>query len=115
MKSLKNMKNYLLIFSIIAAGLFVRLYNFSERITFGPEQAISLSTSAQMITEKVSLLGIENVQRFTSTGLQIYSGVLFSYAIIPALILSKYDPLLITLMFLFLNVFTGLVLYFIAN
>lgn len=109
---LKNMKNYLIVFSIIAFSFFVRLYNFSDRLTFGPEQAISLDTSAVMIKEKLSLLGIENVQRFTSDGFMIFSGALFSYTLIPLLLIFDYDPLPISYFFASLNILTGIVFYY---
>ena len=105
----------LLVVVIFLLALFVRFYNFGERITFGPEQAISLITSGRMITEKFSLLGVENVQRVTSTGHRIFSGVVFSYSLIPLQILFKFDPLPITAYFSLVNILTGLALYFLSR
>jgi hypothetical protein len=108
-------KNNLIFIAIFLLATLVRFYNFPDRVTFGPEQAISLETSAKMIKEKFSLLGIENVQRTTSQGLKIFSGALFSYSIIPLLLIFDYRVLPISVYFSVLNIFTGLVLYFVAE
>lgn len=107
-------KNFIL-FLVLIFGFILRFYNFPERITFGPEQAISLITSGNMIKEKFSLLGQENVQRLTSTGHKIYSGAFFSYSLIPLQLIFNYDPLLISAYFALLNIFTSLILYYLAR
>ena len=104
-------KNNLLLVLIVFAALGLRFYNFPDRVTFGPEQAISLETSANMIKTKFSFLGIENVQRTTSQGLKIYSGALFSYSLIPLLLIFSYQALPISTYFAILNILTGLVFY----
>ena len=52
------MKKYysILIILLFVAGAFFRLYNLPDRLIFGPEQGISLLTSAANL-EKFSLLG----------------------------------------------------------
>lgn len=114
LKNFLTINNLLLIVIIIAAAA-VRFYNFPDRVTFGPEQAISLETSASMIKEKFSLLGIENVQRTTSQGLKIYSGALFSYSLIPLLLIFNYQALPLSACFTILNILTGLILYFVSR
>jgi len=108
-------KEVLILLLIFVTAFFVRFYNFSNRVTFGPEQAISLETSANMIKDKFSLLGIENVQRTTSQGLKIFSGALFSYSLIPLLLIFNYQALPISVYFAVLNIVTGLVFYFLIK
>jgi len=108
-------KNNLLVIVIFLVAVVVRFYNFENRVTFGPEQAISLETSANMIKEKFSLLGIENVQRITSRGLKIFSGSLFSYSLIPLLFVFNYQVLPISIYFSVLNIFTALIFYMVTK
>lgn len=93
----------------------MRLYNFENRMGFGPEQALSLETSARMIYEKFSLLGIEYVQRATADGHSLFTGPLFSYSLIPLLIFFRYDPVVISVYFALLNVFTGVLIYLLGK
>jgi len=108
-------KNSLFIIAVFLVAIIIRFYNFPNRVTFGPEQAISLETSAAMIKDKFSLLGIENVQRTTSQGLKIYSGALFSYSVIPLLLIFDYQALPISVYFAVLNIVTGLILFLVAK
>ena len=108
-------KENVIFFVILALAILVRFYNFSNRVTFGPEQAISLITSGEMIKGKFSLLGQENVQRITSDGHKIFSGSLFTYSLIPPQIIFKFEILPITAWFTFLNITTGLVLFFLVK
>src|SRR3972149_6713297 len=104
----------LLVVVLVFLGLFVRLYNFKERMTFGPEQARSLVVAGRYITEKPSLLGQEYF-RVTSEGHKLFSGAVFNYSLVPLQLLFNFDPLPITVFFAFLNVFTGLVLFWVAK
>lgn len=108
------MKNYLIIFSILSLALFVRLYNFQDRITFGSEQARSLYVSAKYINEKPSLLGQEYF-RVNSLGHKLYTSAIFNYSLIPFIFIFNYDPLPITYYFALLNIVTGIILYFVAK
>lgn len=105
----------LLIYLIIALALFVRFYNYAERTTFGPEQAISLITSGSNIKSKFTLLGQENVQRVTSKGHVLFSGSPFTYSLIPLQKVFDYQPLPISKYFALLNVLTGAVLFFVVK
>jgi hypothetical protein len=100
---------------IFCFALLVRFYNYEERITFGPEQAMSLITSGRMVTEKFTLLGNQNLLRATSAGHSLFAGAIFNYSLIPLQILFSYDPLPITVYFTLLNLFTGFVLYKVVN
>ncbi len=106
--------NYFLVAVFIFLGLFLRLYNFRERVVFGPEQARSLVVSGRYLTEKPSLLGQEYF-RTTSAGHKLFSGAVFNYSLIPLQLLFDFDPLPITIYFAFLNVFTGVVLFWVAR
>lgn len=108
------MKNYLILFSILFLALFVRFYNFTDRITFGPEQARSLIVSANYIQDKPSLLGQEYF-RANSLGHKLFASALFNYTLVPLLLLTKYDPYLITIYFALLNVFTGYVVFILCK
>ncbi len=104
----------ILIIVLFAIGAFLRLYNFENRLIFGPEQAISLLTSASYL-EKPSLLGEVNLQRATSTGLNPYHGAYFNYLLVPLIVIFKYNPLPITYVFAFLNLFTALLFFFVTK
>ncbi|MBU0777385.1 hypothetical protein KKF82_03880, partial [Patescibacteria group bacterium] len=109
-----NFKNFF-IFLIIIFALFVRFYNFTERVTFGPEQAISLITSGKVLKSKFTLLGQENVQRITSKGHIIFSGVLFTYSLIPLQTIFNFDPIPITAYFAALSLLSGAVLFIVVK
>lgn len=102
----------LLLAVLLVFALTVRFYDYSNRLIFGPEQAMSLMTTGAMIKEKFSLLGEAYIQRTTSTGLFLFHSALFNYSLIPLEIVFKFDPLSITAFFTFLNIFTGFLLYF---
>lgn len=108
LKSLNTNKTFLL---ILLLATLIRFYNFSDRINFGPEQAISLIVSSDYVNEKFSLLGLPNVQRTTSMGHILYSPSPFNFSLVPLLIILNYDPVLITAYFAILSLITGIVLY----
>lgn len=108
------MKKYLVLFSVLLLAFFVRFYNFSNRITFGSEQARSLIVSAGYIQDKPSLLGQEYF-RANSLGHKLFTSALFNYTLVPLLLLTNYDPYYITIYFALLNIFTGIVLYNLSN
>jgi hypothetical protein len=105
----------LLLIIVFAAAFFIRFYNYEKRVTFGPEQAISLITSGRMVTEKFSLLGNQNLQRATSTGHSLFAGALFSYSLIPLQLIFNYHAFPITIYFTLLNLFTGLMLFILVR
>ena len=104
----------ILIIAFFVVGIFLRLYNFQNRLIFGPEQAISLLTAASYL-DKFSLLGEVNLQRGTSTGLNPFHGALFNYSLVPLILLFKFNPLPISYLFLFLNVFTAFVFFLVTK
>ncbi|MCA9369558.1 MAG: hypothetical protein H6774_03380 [Pseudomonadales bacterium] len=80
------------------AVLTVYFFNFENRINFGPEQGLSLITSADYIHKDFSLLGLENLQRVTSHGHVLYSGSLYNYSLVPFLVLFNYSPVALTIL-----------------
>lgn len=108
-------KKKTLVLSIIIAAIFIRFYNFENRINFGPEQAISLIVAGDYIKDKPTLLGLPSTQRFTSNGHIIFSGAFFTYTLVPLLLLFNYDPTPITAVFAFINVLSGLILFLVVN
>ena len=104
----------LLIVLLFALGAFLRLYNFPNRLIFGPEQGISLLTAAANLT-KFSLLGEYNLQRFTSAGHNLIHGPLFSYFLLPFVIIFNFRVLPISLVFPGLNLLTGFILFWVTK
>jgi len=104
----------MLIIFIFIIGIFLRIYNFPNRLIFGPEQGMSLITSASNL-QKFSLLGETNFIRATIDSHIPFHGAYYSYFLLPFQIIFKYQVLPITLVFLILNLVTGLVLYQVAK
>lgn len=107
-----KLKLTLLILLLLAAS-FVRFFNFNNRLTFGPEQAISLIYSAEKI-DRFSLLGMPYLQRQNSLGFNLWHAPLFPYSLIPLQLIFNYDPYPITVYFVFLNLFTGFLLFYLT-
>ena len=95
---------------LFTIGAFLRLYHFPDRLTFGPEQGMSLSTAADNLN-KFSLLGETNFQRATSQNHIPFHGAYYSYLLIPLLLLFNFRVLPITFIFALFNLFTGLILF----
>lgn len=108
------MKSYLIVFSIFIVFLAVIFWNFPNRIIYGPEQGISLLSSASNL-EKPSLLGIPYLLRQTDSGLRIFTSPIFGYLILPIILISKFDPISITYFFGLLTVLTGVVLFLVTK
>lgn len=104
----------LLIIAIFVAGATLRLYNFENRLIFGPEQGMSLITSASNL-EKFSLLGETNWIRATSAGHTPFHGALYSYMILPLLVIFNFRVLPVTIIFALLNLMTAFIFFRIAN
>lgn len=108
------MKKYLLIFSILILAFFVRFYNFSNRVNFGPEQARSLVVSSEYINEKPSLLGQEYF-RTNSLGQKLFTSAVFNYSLVPLILFFKYQPMPITAYFAFLSIVTAIIFFFVVK
>jgi hypothetical protein len=106
---------HLLLIIIFGTAFLVRFYNYENRITFGPEQAMSLITSGRMITEKFTLLGNQNLLRETSSGHSLFAGAIFNYSLIPLQIIFNFEALPITSYFTLLNLLSALILYFVTK
>lgn len=115
MKKIKNYQQIILVVLILFLAVFVRFYNFTNRINFGPEQAISLITSADYIRHKPTLLGNPSTQRVTSKGHILFSGAFFTYSLVPLLLIFNYDPIFITAFFALINIVTGFIIYLIVK
>jgi hypothetical protein len=109
-KTFRNHGYLILIIVLFVVGTLLRLYNFQNRLIFGPEQGMSLITSAQNL-QKFSLLGETNLIRVTSAGHIPFHGALYSYLILPLLLLFNYRVLPITLFFTLLNLVTAFVFF----
>ncbi len=109
------LKSNIILIVILLFAVVVRFYDFPNRITFGPEQAISLLVSADYINEKFSLLGLPSTQRTTSFGHTIFYPPVFNYSLVPLLLIFNYDPVLITGFFAVLNLGTGILLYLLTK
>jgi 4-amino-4-deoxy-L-arabinose transferase-like glycosyltransferase len=107
-------KSNLLVLAIFVIAVFVRFYNFNNRVVYGPEQAISLISAAENL-QTPSLLGIPYLLRQTSTGLNLFTSPVFGYTLIPMILLLKYNVIGITAIFALINLLTGLILYFVVK
>ncbi len=103
-----------LLILLFAVGAFLRLYNFENRLIFGPEQGMSFITSAENL-DKFSLLGETNWIRSTSSGHIPFHGAFYSYFILPLLVLFKFKVLPVTVAFVFLNLITALVFFIVTK
>lgn len=115
MKKIKNYHQIIAVGLIVFFSFFVRFYNFTNRINFGPEQAISLITSADYIRYKPTLLGLPSTQRVTSGGHILFSGAFFTYTLVPLLLIFNYDPVPITAFFALINILTGFLVFLVAK
>jgi len=104
----------LILIAIFLLAVLVRFYNFPNRVTFWSEQARSLVVSANYL-KTPSLLGQSYFVRQDSNSHTFYAGALFNYSLVPLLLISGYDPIVITVFFTFLNLFTGWVIYFVVK
>ena len=107
-----NLHLFLVLILFLAATL-IRFYHFPDRITFGPEQAMSLLISADYL-DKPSLLG-QPYFRVTTSGHQLFTAPFFNYALVPLLLLFRFNPLPVTAFFSLLNLFTAAILYRFAS
>lgn len=112
-----NLKKYLskngyaiLITLLFVIGASLRLYNFENRMIFGPEQGISFMTAAGNLT-KFSLLGETNLQRATSANHIPFHGATYSYLLLPIIVLANFRVLPITYFFAFLNLLTAFIFF----
>ncbi len=102
-------KNNLIIIAIFLVAVFVRFYNFPNRVTFWTEQAESLTTSLEYL-KKPTLLGQEYFRKDLN-GHVIFSGALFNYLLLPLALISNLDPVKITAFFAVLNIATGFAIF----
>lgn len=113
MKLLKINKQTFLLIAVFVFAFFVRFYNFPNRVTFWTEQARSLVVSSDYLT-KPSLLGQEYF-RYDSRGHVVFAGAQFNYLLVPLILLTKGDPVAITVFFGLLNLFTGYAIYWVSK
>jgi hypothetical protein len=111
--NLKN-KYFVAFLAIVLFSLFLRLYNFENRVLYGPEQGISLLSAGENL-KNPSLLGIPYLLRSTSVGHRLFTAPTFGYSLVPFIYLFNYDPVGITSIFVLVNVLTGVVLYFVVR
>lgn len=110
-----NRSKIIILFSIFVLSLFIRFYNYSNRINFSSEQGLALGVSSDFINEKFSLIGQQTFLRTTSKGHIIFSGALYNYSLMPFLVIFKYNPVPITVLFTLLNLSTGLILFILVK
>ncbi len=104
----------LLIILIVLLASVIRFYNFENRLTFGPEQAMSLISAGVNITDGISLLG-QQLWRVTSEGHILFTSPIFGYTLIPLLLIFDFNPLPITVYFAIFNILTGIFLLFVGT
>jgi hypothetical protein len=104
----------LLLVLILFISVAIRFNNFSNRVTYGPEQARSLIVAGRNIKDGFSLLGQEYF-RYSSRGHKLFYSATFTYSLVPLLLLFKYNPVYITAYFTILNIITGFTVYFLVR
>lgn len=114
LRFINNYRFELTLVAVVIAAIFVRYYNYNNRMVFDSEQARSLIISGNNLKDKFSLLGQEYF-RTTSTGHKLFSGALFSYSLVPLQVLFNFDAYKITIYFGLLNIFTGVLLYHLSS
>ena len=102
-------------FLVVILSLFVRFYNYQNRINFSSEQGLALGVSADYIRSHFSFLGQRTFLRTTSNGHILFSGALYNYSLVPLLLIFKYQPLPITICFSLLNILTGLIVFWLVR
>lgn len=95
---------------MFAVGTFLRLYNFQNRLIFGPEQGMSFIVSASNL-EKFSLLGETNLIRATTSGHIPFHGAMYDYLLLPFLVIFRFRVLPVTFLFAVLNLATAYALW----
>jgi len=96
-------------------AIFIRLYNFDNRVLFGMEQGVTLGVVADYLENGPKLIGGPNVQRYTSTGKQLFVGSLYFYHLMPVMKMLGPDPVPMTYWSLFLNLLTGVLIYYLFS
>lgn len=109
------MAGKLVIILLVILGVFLRTYQFPERINFGMEQGMTLSMTASYIHEKFSLLGMSNVARVTHDGHMVLINPLYNYSLIPFMLVLGKNPITLSYLALWINLLTALVLYYVAQ
>ena len=108
-------RNIFLVILILFLSIFVRFYNYSNRINFSGEQGLALGVSADYIKDKFTLLGQKTFLRTTSKGHILFSGSLYNYSLVPLLSIFNYNPYPITVLFTLLNIITILISFLIIK
>lgn len=96
---------------LFTIGILVRTVNYENRVVFTLEQGITLDTTYDYLNGKFSLLGLPNVQRFTSNGHRIFSGPLYNYFLMPFMKLMGTDPIRMTYIATTINSITALLMF----
>lgn len=104
-----------LIGSLLILSIALRLYHFPERINFGMEQGMQLSTTASYLYDKFTLLGMVNVHRVTQDGHMVLISPLYNYSLIPFMIAMGRNPITLTYLAFATNIVTSLALYYISK
>ncbi|HBP51251.1 MAG: hypothetical protein US68_C0002G0025 [Candidatus Shapirobacteria bacterium GW2011_GWE1_38_10] len=109
---MKNKRAIFVILLIILTGiyLFLRLYNFEEKANYYLDQGLHLLESYQMVdSQKIRLIGpMVTSKTFLDRG--FFIGPQYYYVLAGLGLLTKWDPILIDLILLFLEL--GFFLYF---
>lgn len=102
--------------TVIILGTLIRLFRFPELLSFSYEQALALEASAKMLeTGKLSLIGVEYFIRQTASGHSFFNSAFYLYPLSLVQIAFGYDPLSPTLLFLLLNLASGVGLFLLAQ
>ena len=91
---------FLLIFTIIFIG--IRIVNLHEVVNFGPDQGRDFMEARQIyLTKQLTLIGPPS--EYTIDGRQFFFGPAPYYIILPALVISNWDPLAVSYFLIAIN------------
>jgi hypothetical protein len=106
-------KSNLLLIAIFLIAIFIRFYNFPNRVGFSSEQARSLIVSSEYLNTP-SFLGQDYFIGHDSNGHVLFAGAFFNYLLVPVILITK-DVVPITILFAILNIATGFAVYYVAK
>lgn len=102
-----NRKEKILLYLLIILFLFLRLYRLSERLNFAGDQGLFFLRSWEIFKNKeLTLLGPSTSLNYQSR--YFFQGPAIYYSILLILLLSAWNPLNASIIFIFLNLFVSL-------
>lgn len=93
--------------------LFLRLYHLTDSLNFGTDQGLGMLETYNLYQAKKITLIAQTGVSWTVNGRYIFFGSLPYYIYMPVLIASRWNPLSISILFIFLQLVSVLFLYYV--